>query len=164
MADLLEQKRLGGSDRVVTGGLDAGYTPALRRLMKDTEFSQYVNAGRSNVGVTGRAAELNAELDLPGNKFPLDLLVRDFTAAHIDGDTVSSSPPWVDLVFSDSLVDHLGYTRSMPPDGTLRIGAITSVGTPEQRGREQSATTRTQTVTETELIPKRNSLHLRYAN
>ena len=152
------------ADRVVTG-LDAGESAAVRRLRSQVSLSDYVNAAIAGRGPKGAAEELNQELGLQPGRFPLDMFAgRDYQAASVDGDSGATQSSWLDVVFAGSAADHLGITRTPVAPGTATFPAVTSVGVPQARGREQSGTTRTQTLSVTEMKPSRITLHIRYAS
>ena len=165
MADLLEQKRLNGTDRIVSG-LDAGESAAYRRLQGKVSVTDYFSAAMSGAPAAGAASELNAEIGIGADRMPVEFLIgRDIQNAVTGIDTTAGQPSgWLDLAFSGSVIDRLGISRSMVSDGKAEYPAVTAIGTPAQRGKEEAASAAAWTVAVTEAVPKGMTLHIEYAN
>ena len=165
LADLLEQKRLNGTDRVVTG-LDAGQSAAYRRLQGKVSVTDYFSAAFAGAPAAGAAAELNREIGIEADRMPVEFLIgRDIQNATTGIDTTAGQPSgWLDLAFSGSVIDRLGISRSMVMDGKAEYPAVTAIGTPAQRAKEEAAAAAAWTVAVTEADPKGMTLHIEYAS
>ena len=154
---LIEQEQQ--PDEVIAAG-----TPEQRQmseLRSQVDFSKYIRAAMSGTGITtGAEAELNAELGLREDFFPLELLAAGVeTRAARDGDAQANQQTWIDRVFENTAAQQLGVTfRSVDP-GVVAIPLTTAGGSPVQRGRTEAVGESTYTVAVTEMKPSRAAVH-----
>ena len=123
------------------------------------KFTNYVEAAIEQRAVTdGAEAELNAALDIPANRFPLELLapVEERATTNTDGATMQRS--WVDRLFSDSAAARLGVTMESVAPGVAAFPTTTAGASAKQRGRTEGADDATWTVGVTEIKPTRNAV------
>ncbi|MCY3911924.1 MAG: hypothetical protein OXG43_01600 [Chloroflexi bacterium] len=152
-----------GGDGDGDGG--GGEDHQLTELRSRVDFGDYIRGALAGHGVTGgAAAEYNQALDVPADRFPLDLL--DDGAEHraaVDGDAGTTQGTWLDRLFADAAAGALGITMPSVPAGVRAYPVIGSNAAPAQRGRTEAAVDATITATVTEVKPTRNSVRAVYS-
>ena len=130
----------------------------IRELRGRVEFGDYVRASLSMRPADGAARELNAALNIPENRFPLELLAPERRAA-IDGDAQGNQGTWLDRLFDGTAAQRLGISFSPVAPGVAAFPVMTSTAAAAQRARAQAAAGATFTATITEMKPKRSAVH-----
>ena len=135
----------------------------LTELRSRVSFGPYLKAAMAGVGVnSGAEAEYNAELGLPAEYFPVELLAGNGaveTRAKRDGDASASQGDWLDRVFSDTAAMRLGVSFRNVNPGVQAYPITAAGGEPVQRGREEAVGESTYTMNVTEIKPSRASVH-----
>ena len=144
----------------------------LLELRARVEFAPYLTAALERRGVVdGAEAEYNKHLNVPVDRFPLELLApkveeqapRAEERAKINGDSFTSQGPWLDRLFSNTAASFLGITMPSVPAGISSYPVITSDADPKQRGRTEAASAATISATIFEIKPTRNAVHAVYS-
>ena len=110
--------------------------------------------------VTGVEAELNQEMNLPGNQFPLEILTprEARQTTDTDGQTVQRS--WLDIIRSETAAGQVGITFESVPAG-IQSYPVTTTGADasgSQVGRSEAASETAFVVGTAEIKPTRNSV------
>ena len=140
----------------------------LSRLKREVTTLSYMDAARGGVGVSGAAAELNKEMNLPENQMPIEYLLardlgRNFTNTAVSIDTAGLTPQgWLDMAFAGTVVDHLGVSVRITQPGSARYPVVESVGVPKQRGKEEDAAVSVFTFGLKDTDPTRMALHIEF--
>ena len=89
---------------------DDGEAKEIRQLRANADFSNYISASLEQRGVTdGAEAELNAALNVPMNRFPMEMLVAGLEErAAINGDSQTNQGSWLDRLFAGSAAEAVG--------------------------------------------------------
>ena len=135
----------------------------MESLRGRVDFGNYVRSALAGGGgLAGAELELNQELNIPADYFPLSIMGRSGqleTRAKRDGDAEASQGTWLDRVFAMSAAERLGISfRSVSP-GVAAYPVTTAGGSGVQRGRTEAASESTYTVSVEELKPTRNAVH-----
>ena len=139
----------------------------LLELRSQADFGRYIAAALSGGGVrNGPELEYNQALNIPEDRFSLDLLARNLpkleTRAAIAGDGEASQASWVDRLFAATAAMRLGISFPSVAPGAATFPVLTSGSTPAQRGKDEAATGSAYTATITELKPTRMAVHGTY--
>lgn len=129
-------------------------------LRQAAHVSEYVSAALEQRAVGGAAKDFNDSLDIPANRFPLELLVPLEERAETDVDSGTSQRPWIDRLFSEAAAMRLGVTFASVPAGVQSVPVTKTGPTPAQRGREEAAADGSWTVEATEIKPTRNAVRV----
>ena len=136
----------------------------LRALRDRAEFAPYLSAALEHRGLTeGAEAELNAALDVPADRFPLELLAPPEERAAVDGDAAATQSTWIDRLFADTAAMQLGVTMPSVAPGVASFPVLGSTANPAQRGRAEDAATAVISANVTEIKPTRNAVHAVYS-
>ena len=142
-------------------------TRARAELRAKVKMSGYVSAAIEQRAAAGAEAELNQELGIAGNRFPLELLApperrasrtEDRATTAIDIATMPRT--WLDRLFSDAAAMRLGVSMESVPSGSASYPVTTAGASAAQRGKSQDAADAAWTIGVTELTPKRNAVRL----
>ena len=138
-----------------------GEAREIRQLRANADFANYISASLEQRGVTdGAEAELNAVLNVPMNRFPMEMLVAGLEErAAIDGDSATNQGSWLDRLFAGSAAEAVGISFRTVAPGIASYPVTSAGGTGAQRGRAQDAAISTYSATVTEMKPKRNAIH-----
>lgn len=162
-AALLIEEEISQPDEVIEAG-----TPEHREMVElrsRVDFGKYVEAALQGSGVVaGPEAELNQELGLRSDYFPLDILAGEWggqveTRAKRDGDAQANQQTWIDRVFANTAAERVGVTMRSVNPGVAAIPLTAAGGEPVQRGREEAVSESTYTFNVTELKPGRGAVH-----
>lgn len=138
----------------------------LTELRNRVDFGAYVTAAIVGGGVqNGAEAELNAELGLQGDQFPLELLDDGpgiETRAKQDGESNVNQGTWLDRVFAGTAASRVGITMRSVSPGVASYPVTTQGGGAVQRGRQQAVTESTYNFAITEIKPTRASVQASY--
>ena len=111
----------------------------------------------------GAALELNQELGIGANQFPMQKLAPSLEEiekrATTDADTVMVPRSWVDRLFYGSAAARLGITFESVPAGVASFPVTTGGGSSGQRAKGQAAATAAWTIGVTELKPTRSAIY-----
>ena len=156
---------LAGETEEVETTTDAGEDRELRELRENAEFGRYLEASLERRSILdGAEKELNEALNVPLDRFPLELLADDLeTRAAVDGESARSQQSWIERLFADTAATALGITMPSVGAGVPSYPLLTSNADPVQRGRTQNATAATISATVTEVKPTRNAVHAEYS-
>ena len=156
---------LAGEDDVVETTTDAGEEREIRELRENAEFGRYLEASLERRSILdGAEKELNEALNVPLDRFPLELLADDLeTRAAVDGESACSQQSWIERLFADTAASALGISMPSVGAGVPSYPLLTSNAEPAQRGRTQDATTATISATVTEIKPTRSAVHAEYS-
>ena len=145
-------------DKAVPRGED----DKLAEVRSRVDFSRYLDAALLGRGVRdGAEAELNQELGMREDYFPLDLLAGpavETRAAH-DGDAMTAQAAWLDRVFSQTAATNLGVSFRSVNSGIQSYPVTTAGGTPVQRGRTEAVSAGAYSFSVIEIKPTRNAVH-----
>ena len=138
-----------------------GESRELRELRSNARVGAYVAAAMGGVGVnSGAEAELNQELGLPANHFPLSLLDEGRTehraATSVDGQ--ANQQTWIDRLFEDSAATRVGVTMRSVRPGVASVPVTTAGASFAMKEKEAAAGDAAWTIGVTELKPKRGSV------
>ena len=132
-------------------------------LRAKVTISEYVGAALEQRHVEGAAAELNQELGMKGNRFPLELLAPPEIRSTTDVDTTVSPRTWLDRLFADTAAERLGITMESVAPGVTSHPVTLTGPSAAQRSRGEAATDSAWTIGVTEIKPKRNTVKLTFA-
>ena len=110
--------------------------------------------------VDGVEAELNAAMEISGNRFPLELLAPVELRATTDADTQTTPRRWLDRLFAGTAAERLGVTMESVPAGVTNYPVTTGGASAAQRGRSEAADDAAWTIGTTELSATRNAVRL----
>ena len=132
----------------------------LRDLRGRVSFAgDYVSAALEQRSVDGAALEYNQALQIPGNRFPLDMLAPPVEErATTDVDSTARPSRWLDRLFAESAAMKVGTTFDSPQPGAATYPITTAGAAGAQRGRAEAAADAAWTVGVTELKPTRNTV------
>ena len=134
-------------------------TPAApAELRERVNLSNYVGAAIETRAVRGAELELNQEMKIPENRFPLELLAPVEERATVNVDTQSEARPWLDRLFADTAAMAVGIDFQSVPTGVVNHPVTTAGASAAQRGRKQAAADTAFTVGVTDIKPTRNAL------
>ena len=142
-------------------------TRARAELRAKVRMSGYVSAAIEQRGAAGAEAELNAELGIAGNRFPLELLApaerraartEDRAVTAVDIQTTPSR--WIDRLFAGTAASAVGITMESVAGGSASFPVTTGGASSAQRGKSQDAADAAWVVGVSELKPTRNSTRL----
>ena len=129
----------------------------LQELRAAADFGGYVQAALAGHGVvSGPHKELNTELGIADNYFPLEALEH---RAAIAGDSKANQGTWLDRIFANAAAMRLGVTFSSVAPGVASFPITTAGGSGAQRGRTEAVAASTYTVTVSDLKPTRQAVH-----
>ena len=136
----------------------------IRTLEGKAKFSDYVSAALEMRSVRdGAALELNEELGIGANQFPMQKLAPSIAElerrATTDSDTVMVPRSWVDRLFYGSAAARLGITFESVPSGVASFPVTNGGGSSGQRAKGQAASASAWTIGVTELKPTRNAIY-----
>ena len=134
---------------------DKGEVDELAKLRLKVGFGDYVQAAISQRGADGAAREYNQALEIPENRFPLEMFAKQETRAAIDGDAGAHQGTWLDRLFDQTAAQRLGITFTPVAAGIASYPVMTSTAAAAMRARAQVADSGVFTATVTELKPKR---------
>ena len=134
---------------------DKGEVNELAKLRLKVGFGDYVQAAISQRGADGAAREYNQALEIPENRFPLEMFAKQEIRAAIDGDAGSNQGTWLDRLFDQTAAQRLGITFTPVAAGIASYPVMTSTAAAAMRARAQAADSGVFTATVTELTPKR---------
>lgn len=127
---------------------------ALREIRARVRIGSYVDAALSGQSVGGAEAEFNAALNLPANRFPLELLAPEVRATT-DAEAAATQRTWVDRLFASTAAMRIGVTFQDVMPGVHAVPVTTAGATAAQRARQAAAADAPWTVGVTEIKPKR---------
>ena len=137
----------------------------LRALMDKANIAGYLSAAAKGTHVDGAQAELNKHLETPDGFVPMPVLVSGVELRAKTGDVNSqvNAQSWVDRLFFDTALSHLGITLASVPAGMSSVPITTAGAMPAQRGREQAQGAEAWTVAASEIRPSRMTTHIIYS-
>ena len=156
----------GETEEEQTTTTDVGEDRELRELRENAEFGRYLEASLERRSILdGAEKELNEALNVPLDRFPLELLADDLeTRATVDGESGRSQQSWLERLFADSAASALGITMPSVAPGVPSYPLLNSGADPAQRGRTQDAVVAPNiSATVTEIKPTRNAVHAEYS-
>ena len=131
----------------------------LAELRGKARLGAYIEAAFEQRGVTdGAEHELNQALDIPGNRFPLELLAPVEERATTDAESTVTGRTWLDRLFADTAAMRLGVTMESVAPGVAAYPVTTAGAAAAQRGRADAAADAAWTVGVTEIKPTRNAV------
>lgn len=145
------------------GDMD-GEDRELAELRGKARLGAYVEAALEMRSVIdGAEAELNAALEIPAGRFPLELLAPPAEArtehrATTDIDAGAQQRTWLDRLFSETAAMHLGITFQSVAPGVSAHPVTTAGASAAQRGRREAADDAAWTVGVAEIKPTRNTV------
>lgn len=132
---------------------------ALAELRGKARIGAYMEAAIEQRAVTeGAELELNQALEIPGNRFPLELLAPVEERATTDADSATMQRTWLDRLFADTAAARLGVTMESVSPGVASYPVTTAGASAAQRGRADAAADAAWTVGVTEIKPSRNAV------
>ena len=148
-----------------TRAQESGEGTEKRELRTKTRVGGYLTAAIENRAIDGVEAEFNASINLPVNRFPLEILApADVEVrAKTDGDNSATPRGWLDRLFSDSMASQIGVTFESVAPGVASHPITTGGVSAAQRGRTESAANTATTVTIVEAKPKRNAVRTQFS-
>ena len=137
----------------------------LRSIRSNADFGAYLSASLERRSVVdGAELELNQAMNIPLDRFPLEMLLGDLeTRALIDGDAQGNQQTWIDRLFADTAAMSLGISMPSVAPGVAAYPLLVSDAAGAQRGRTQAAAAATISATVTEVKPTRNAVHAVYS-
>ena len=137
----------------------------LRSIRSNADFGAYLSASLERRSVVdGAELELNQAMNIPLDRFPLEMLLGDLeTRALIDGDAQGNQQTWIDRLFADTAAMSLGISMPSVAAGVAAYPLLVSDAAGAQRGRTQAAAAATISATVTEVKPTRNAVHAVYS-
>ena len=137
----------------------------LTELRERVDFGRYLAASLAGSGVmVGPEAELNQELGLPADHFPLDLLDGgevETRAAH-DAESNVNQGTWLDRVLAMTAASRLGISMRSVSPGVASYPVTTQGGGGVQRGRTEAVAESTYNFAITEIKPTRAAVAASY--
>lgn len=138
-----------------------GESAEYRKLRDQVSLIDYTTAAVEHRAAEGAAAEFNQHLDIPGNHFPLSMLFKSEIEhrTKTDIDTVKTTRPWADMLFSMTKAEALGIRPDPVPAGQASY-PLTKTGPTAgaQKGREEAATATAWTTATIDKDPSRNTV------
>ena len=140
-----------------------GESAEVRQLRGKARLGAFVEAALEQRSVTGAEAELNAALEIPAGRFPLELLApepepRTEHRATTDTDAAARQTTWLDRLFSETAAMRLGISFQSVMPGVSAHPVTTAGASAAQRGRTEAAADTAWTVGVTEIKPSRNAV------
>ena len=130
-------------------------------LRSKVSFGAYVESALEQRAATGAELELNQSLEIPADRFPLELLAGAESVekrATTDSEAGASQAPWLDRLFADTASMYLGVTFQNVSPG-VSSHPVTSAGAKAaQRGRADATSDSSWKVSVSEIKPTRNSV------
>ena len=130
-------------------------------LRSKVKLGAYVESALEQRAATGAELEFNQSLEIPADRFPLELLAgaeKVEKRATTDTDAGATQAPWLDRLFSDTAAMFLGVTFQNVSPG-VSSHPVTSAGAKAaQRGRADATSDSSWKVSVSEIKPTRNSV------
>ena len=133
----------------------------LAELRGKARVGAYIEAAFEGRAVAdGAEHELNQALDIPANRFPLELLAPAAVEqrATTNADAATMQGTWLDRLFSDTAAMRLGVTMESVAPGIASFPVVTAGASAAQRGRTEPADDTAWTVGVTDIKPTRNAV------
>ena len=142
-----------------------GESAEVRQLRGKARLGAFVEAALEQRAVAGVEAELNAALEIPAGRFPLELLApepepeaRTEHRATTDTDAAARQTTWLDRLFAETAAMRLGVSFQSVMPGVSAHPVTTAGASAAQRGRTEAAADTAWTVGVTEIKPSRNAV------
>ncbi len=131
------------------------------RVQDDGGICLYAGVAIERRALDGAALELNQALQIPADRFPLELLAPDVEVrATTNTDAAAVQQTWVDRLFSDTHAMRLGMSFQSVAPGVAAYPVTTGGAAAAQRGRSEAAADAAWTVGVSELKPTRNTVRV----
>ena len=134
-----------------------GEARELRELRGRVRVSNFATAALDQSAVSGAEQEYCQALEIPVNRFPLDLLAPE-ERATTSADGQSTQRSWLDRLFSDTAAMSLGISFESVGPGMASYPVTTAGASAAQRGKADATADAAWTVGVSELKPTRNSV------
>ena len=128
----------------------------LAALEKRAKVSGFVSAAVLGQPVGGAELEYSQALGA-GGRFPLQMLLPELRATTA-ADAGTTQGSWLDRVFAESAAVHAGVSMRSVGPGIASYPVTTAGAAAAQRGKSESTTAASWTLSVSELKPKRNSV------
>ena len=128
------------------------------RLRDRVSIGEYIDASLEGRAVSGAELEFNESRSVPANHFPLELLAEKRATTDVEAGKTQAN--WLDRLFADTAAQHLGISFQSVAPG-VRAHPITTAGaSAAQRGRSDTTSDASWTVSVKEIKPTRNSVRV----
>ena len=152
----VESEDVPAESRASSTAAGAGESRELAEIRGQVELRNYLGAALERRSLSGPESELNAALQIPMDRFPLELLAPEVRATT-NTDAGATQGSWVDRLFSETHAMRLGVTFESVAPGVAAFPVTSAGASAAQRGRSEPAADATWTVAVSELKPSRNS-------